>query len=94
MTQVITANRLFDGAVVYLSSEGEWVQRIGAAAVADDESAAAALLAAGERAAQEQRVVAPYLIEIERSAHGIRPKRYREQLRAFGPSIPYGADAS
>jgi hypothetical protein len=57
--QVITANRLFDGAVVYLSPQGEWVQRIEAAAVADDAVAAAALIAAGERAVQEQRVVAP-----------------------------------
>jgi hypothetical protein len=92
--QVITANRLFDGAVVYLSPQGEWVPRIEAAAVADDESAVAALSAAGERAVQEQAVVAPYLIEVERSAQGIRPKRYREQLRASGPSIAYGASAS
>ena len=92
--QVITANRLFDGAVVYLSPQGDWVQRIEAAAVADDAVAAAALIAAGERAVQEQRVVAPYLIEVETSAQSIRPKRYREQLRASGPSIGYDAPVS
>jgi Protein of unknown function (DUF2849) len=92
--QVITANRLFDGAVVYLSPQGEWVQRIEAAAVADDAVAAAALIAAGERAVQEQRVVAPYLIEVEATAQSVRPKRYREQLRASGPSIGYGVPVS
>jgi hypothetical protein len=92
--QVITANRLFDGAVVYLSPQGEWVQRIEAAAVADDAVAVAALSAAGERAVQEQRVVAPYLIEVEATAQSVRPKRYREQLRASGPSIGYGAPVS
>jgi len=92
--QVITANRLFDGAVVYLSPQGDWVQRIEAAAIAEDESAIAALSAAGERAVQEQRVVAPYLIEVETSAQSIRPKRYREQLRASGPSIGYDAPVS
>ena len=92
--QVITANRLFDGAVVYLSPQGEWVQRIEAAAVADDAVAAAALIAAGERAVQEQRVVAPYLIEVDTSAQSITPKRYCEQLRASGPSIGYDAPVS
>ena len=92
--QVITANRLFDGAVVYLSLQGDWVQRIEAAAVADDAVAAAALIAAGERAVQEQRVVAPYLIEVEATAQSVRPKRYREQLRASGPSIGYGVPVS
>jgi hypothetical protein len=94
VAQVITANRLFDGAVVYLSGAGEWVQRIEAAAVADDEAVAAALIAAGERAVQEQLVVAPYLIEVENTEQGVSPKRYREQLRACGPSIAYGAGAS
>jgi hypothetical protein len=94
MAQVITANRLYDGAVVYLSPEGEWVQRIEAALVADDAAAAAVLAAAGERAVQEQRVVAPYLIEVETTAQAVRPKKYRERLRATGPSIAYAADAS
>lgn len=94
MAQVITANRLFDGAVVYLSPKGDWVQQIEAAAVADNELAAAALTATGERSVQEQHVVAPYLIEVENTVQGVRPKRYREQLRASGPSIAYGTGAS
>lgn len=91
--QVITANRLVDGAAVYLSPEGGWIQNIALAAVAESEAEATALAAAGERAVADQVVVAPYLIEVERSAEGIRPKRYRERLRATGPSIPFGSAA-
>ncbi len=89
--QVLTANRLRDGAVVYLSAEGEWVREIDRAAVADDEAAAAALTAAGEGAVAGRRVVAPYLIEVETASGGLKPGRYRERLRAEGPSIRFGS---
>ena len=92
--QAITANRLIDGAVVYLSAEGAWVPSIASAALAESEDAAAGLTAAGERAIAERAVVAPYLIEIERGPDGIRPKRHREQLRALGPSVSFGRPAA
>jgi hypothetical protein len=92
--QAITANRLIDGAVVYLSADGAWVPSIASAALAEGEDAAASLAAAGERAVAERVVVAPYLIELERGPDGIRPTRYREQLRALGPSVPFGRPAA
>ncbi|MDF2765442.1 MAG: nitrite reductase [Rhodospirillales bacterium] len=88
--QVITANRLVDGAVVYLSADGQWVQSLEEASVAEGEAAAAALVAAGDRAVAGRLVVAPYLIEVDRGPEGIQPRRYRERLRATGPSIPFG----
>jgi hypothetical protein len=91
--QVITANRLVDGAVVYLSADGQWVQSLGEASVAESDAAAAALVAAGERAVAGRLVVAPYLIEVDRGAEGIQPRRHRERLRATGPSIPFGRAA-
>ena len=94
VAQVITANRLRDGAVVYLSVEGEWVPSLEAAATGLDAAAAAALALEGERAVADCLIVAPYLIEVETTAQGPRPKRYREQLRAAGPSIAYGAAAN
>jgi hypothetical protein len=32
-------------------------------------------------------VVEPYAIEVIRDAGDVRPVRYRERIRAFGPSI-------
>lgn len=88
-----TANRLCDGAVVYLGEDGEWTERIEGARIADGKDAAAALIADSERDVPLCRVVAPYLIDIGRGPdNAVRPATYREQIRAFGPSIrsPYG----
>lgn len=88
-----TANRLSDGAVVYLGDDGEWTERIEGARIADGKDAAAALIADAERDVPLCRVVAPYLIDIGRGPDNVvRPATYREQIRAFGPSIhlPYG----
>jgi|APTNR8051073442_1049403.scaffolds.fasta_scaffold00410_7 hypothetical protein len=82
--QVLTANRLSDGAVVFLDAEGRWSERIAAARVAE-KADAQALTNAGEATAAE--VVAPYLIDVTLEAEGPRPLRYRERIRAFGPSI-------
>ncbi len=90
VAQILTANRLSDGAVVYLSGDGDWVREIDRAAVAAEEAATTTLTAAGERAVVERRVVTPYLIEVEAVPGGLRPSRYREKLRAEGPSIRFG----
>lgn len=82
--QVLTANRLSDGAVVFLDEEGGWTERIAAARIVE-KADGEALVAAGEATASE--VIAPYLIDVSLEAAGPRPLRYRERIRAFGPSI-------
>jgi Protein of unknown function (DUF2849) len=82
--QVLTANRLCDGVVVFLDAEGGWTERITAARVAE-KADGESLVAAGEAAASE--VIAPYQIDVTLEAQGPRPLRYRERIRAFGPSI-------
>ena len=85
--KVATANRLSDGAVVYLG-DGEWTERIEGARIADGKDAATALMEDAEREVPLCRVVAPYLIDVGYSAdNALRPATYREQIRAFGPSI-------
>jgi len=84
--QVVTANRLIDGRVVFLADGYRWVEEIGAARVADGEEAGKALLAIGEKAAADRIVVAPYLIDVSSDGARITPTRYREVLRALGPS--------
>ena len=84
--QVVTANRLGDGLVVYLTADGGWSEALAAAAIVGDEQASAALLAEGEAAAAAQRVVEPYLIDVVPATGGFVPARYRELIRATGPS--------
>lgn len=87
--KVVTANRLRDGAVVFLTESGDWSLAIDDGAVAQDDARAAALLAIGAAAAAAQVVVAPYLVEVTADDGDIVPLTYRERIRAFGPSIPY-----
>jgi hypothetical protein len=83
--QVLTANRLLDGVVVFLDANGRWSEHIAEARVAEEKAGAEALTEAGE--ARGDEVVAPYLIDVALDAQGVQPLRYRERIRAFGPSI-------
>lgn len=85
--QVLTANRLRDGAVVYLTATGAWSEAITESRVAHNADASARLLADGLDVAEGQLADPPYLIDVTTGGRGVRPLRYREQLRAFGPSV-------
>lgn len=81
--QVLTANRLLDGEVVFLAN-GEWVEHISAADLFIGEAGAPALAAAE---AQTTVVVAPYLIDVTPTEGVPVPIAYRERVRALGPTI-------
>lgn len=85
--QVVTANRLRDGTVVYLDSKDGWTDRIEAARVASDADAGAAMLARAETPAQALKVVGPYLMEVTETGGRITPVGVRETIRAKGPSV-------
>jgi hypothetical protein len=84
--QVMTANRLRDGVVVFLGARG-WVEDIDRASLARSEEEARALDALGRQAMAVNEVVDAYLIEVERHGSGLRPVRLREYLRSEGPSV-------
>ena len=92
-TQAVTANRLRDGAVVFLTAAGEWSRSVAASAIAENPEQAAALMTVAVRAVAERIVVAPYLFEITGEGDGLTPVAHREQIRAFGPSVPYTSAA-
>lgn len=84
--KAVTANRLGDGIVVWLAREGGWVERLNEAGVfTPDESEAA--LAQAKQDERRRLVVDAYLIDVEAGPTGPRALRYREQLRAAGPSV-------
>lgn len=85
--QVITANRLNDGLVVFLAEDGCWADSILDAHVLTDEQELENRLAMANAAEQALIVVGPYEIEVTETEKGdIRPVRYRERIRAYGPS--------
>jgi hypothetical protein len=87
MPQMIIANRLRDGAVVFLASGEAWETSIGSGTLIDNEADAARLMAVAKRHEGECRVIDPQLIEVEVADGTPRPTAIREAIRAFGPTV-------
>jgi len=87
MREMITANRLADGLVVFLDAAGEWTEDFHRGAVLEDAQAKAEALAAAAKAAEACLIVDPYPIELDLRAGHLAPKTLREHIRATGPTI-------
>lgn len=84
-SQVLTANRLGDGHVVYLGGEG-WTADLEKARLLNDPGAAETAEQDGREAVAARLVVEPYLIDVEAEIDRIEPVRLRERIRAEGPT--------
>jgi hypothetical protein len=84
LTQIVTANRLIDGIVVFQDETGGWSEDFAHAAAHED--AAGALARAAEDVAASL-VVDPYAIEVELRNGHYAPKALREAIRAAGPTV-------
>lgn len=87
MLQIVTANRLADGFVVYRTPAGQWSERLADAASVQDEAAAAAILALAVADAERAIVIAPYMIEVQLVDGHTEAVSLREKIRATGPTI-------
>ena len=85
--KALTANRLDNGRVVYLTPQGGWSEWLNEAALAGDDERAEVILDRGRAEAAAARVVEPYLIEVVEADGLVAPLRYREAIRARGPSV-------
>ena len=83
---VITANALRDGLVVYQADDDSWTPSIRAAEVIDSDDGLEEALVRAQGAEENRLVVGPYVIEVELVDDDPRPVRYREYIRAYGPS--------
>ena len=84
---VLTANRLSDGAVVFLDFEGAWSESFAEAVAASSPDEVRALEDRGAYDAAQNIVVEPYLVEVRKIDGRFVPVRQRERVRAAGPSI-------
>lgn len=87
--QVMTANRLRDGAVVFLDQEGRWSEKIDEAALAHDPQAAAAFELRADADVKSTEITGPYLFDAERIGGRIRPLHIRERIRTLGPTVRF-----
>ena len=84
--QMLTANRLVDGDVLYWKA-GDWVPSLADGEVFADPAAADAALAAAQTYVTGNVVVAAYLFDVKVDAQGIHPVKEREVIRAAGPTV-------
>ena len=86
LPQMLTANRLRDGEVLWWQ-RGQWVTALSEGEVFDDPTAAEAALAAAQAFVRDNVVVAPYLFDVRIVDGAIKPVKEREIIRAAGPSV-------
>jgi hypothetical protein len=83
---VVTANRTWDGAVVYRTAEQGWSTALSDAAIVTNSEDARALLAAS--VADDVGAVGAYIAPVELKDSGeIKPGNLRERIRSKGLTI-------
>jgi Protein of unknown function (DUF2849) len=82
---VVTANRTWDGAVIYRTASQGWTTDLSEAAVIYTADEARALLA--ESVADDLGAIGPYIAPVEVKNGAIKPGNLRERIRAQGVTI-------
>lgn len=83
--EIITANSLKHGLVVFQTSDG-WSLNVGRATILESKEQVAAALEHAKADAARNVVVDPYPIQVTQTAEGIVPTKLRERIRAEGPT--------
>ena len=82
---VVTANRTWDGAVIYRTAAKGWSTDLSDAAIVRTADEARALLA--ESVADDLGAIGPYIAPVEVKDGAIKPGNLRERIRAQGVTI-------
>ena len=86
MGQVLTANLLRAGEVVYWHGAKGWVSYLNEAEVLDGPDAETALKGA-DADIESRKIVAPYLFDVRVTGGFPVPTKKREKIRAAGPTV-------
>lgn len=87
MSEIVTANRLIDGIVVFQDAAGGWSEDFARAAILKDAKSTKAALGVAKSDEARDLIVEPYAVAVEfRNGHFV-PKALRELIRASGPTI-------
>lgn len=87
MPQVVIANRLRDGIVVFLGTDQTWVESLRNCPPAETAEQEEEVLKRGKVAEDNQEVVGPELIEVEIRGGELHAVKMREAIRAAGPTV-------
>jgi hypothetical protein len=82
---IVTANRTWDGIVIYRTREHGWSDRLEDAAIVNDADAARALLA--EAVADDIGAIGSYIAPVALESGTVKPGNLRERIRQSGVTI-------
>ena len=85
--QVLTANRLRDGDVVYWAKGEVWGEELSGAMVFKDSDAVAAAEAHGRLGVEQRLIIDAYFFPVTQNGDEIQPTQTREVIRAKGPTV-------
>ncbi len=85
--KIVTANRLREGDVVYLTDTGRWSLHLNESRATRDPAQIEAMLAQAAEAVDARQVVGPYEMEVVEVDGILQPLSAREIIRAAGPTV-------
>jgi hypothetical protein len=85
--KILTANRLLDGEVVFLTHSGQWSENIDGAVLATEPQAQAALETRGKEQEHVNVVTGVYLFDAERRDGHVFATHIKERIRSLGPTV-------
>jgi len=85
--KVVTANRLREGDVVYLTDTGSWSAYLNESRTGSDKAIVEEMLAQAAADVAARRIVAPYAFEVVEVDGILQPLSTREIIRAAGPTV-------
>ena len=86
MSQVISANRLSDGIVVFRAKGGAWVEHLRDAEILTDAAAVKAALGLVELDVKANHVIEVAAFEVAINHGHVEPLHLRDKIRARGPT--------
>ena len=81
---IVTANRTWDGVVIYRTAVG-WSERLGDAAIVSDAEAARAML--NDAIADDLGAIGAYIAPVQIESASIKPGNLRESIRQNGVTV-------
>ena len=85
--KIVTANRLREGDVVYLTDTGRWSLHLNESRATRDAAQVEAMLAQAAAAVDARQIVGPYEMEVVEVDGILQPLSAREIIRAAGPTV-------
>ena len=83
---IITANNLRDGEVVYLTTGGKWTVHLNKALGVETSDALGSMLATAAMAEENRTVVGAYAVPVSRRNDELLPLSMKEKIRSLGPT--------